>query len=101
MNSPKACLSESTVVLVTLIFFCTNCICVFLQHLSYGNGNFHVDAAFQQTFWSVVPICTRSEVAQGASTLHYIYLHVYILRPIHFELKKIKIGVFSSVHQAR
>ncbi|RXM31020.1 hypothetical protein EOD39_7372, partial [Acipenser ruthenus] len=37
----------------------------FLQHLSYGNGSLHVDAAFQQTLWSVAPICSGSEVAQG------------------------------------
>lgn len=36
-----------------------------LQHLSYGNGSLHVDAAFQQTLWSVAPICSGSEVAQG------------------------------------
>lgn len=35
------------------------------QHLSYGNGSLHVDAAFQQTLWSVAPICSGSEVAQG------------------------------------
>ncbi|KAG7282546.1 hypothetical protein CRUP_001121 [Coryphaenoides rupestris] len=34
-------------------------------HLSYGYGNLHVDAAFQQTLWSVVPTCSGSEVAQG------------------------------------
>ncbi|XP_035389752.1 ryanodine receptor 2 isoform X2 [Electrophorus electricus] len=34
-------------------------------HLSYGNGSLHVDAAFQQTLWSVAPICSGSEVAQG------------------------------------
>eukprot|EP00064_Thunnus_orientalis_P011413 superscaffoldBa00001648_g11444 len=35
------------------------------MHLSYGNGSLHVDAAFQQTLWSVAPICSGSEVAQG------------------------------------
>ncbi|MEQ2176213.1 Ryanodine receptor 2, partial [Goodea atripinnis] len=34
-------------------------------HLSYGNVSLHVDAAFQQTLWSVAPICSGSEVAQG------------------------------------
>ncbi|XP_075890924.1 ryanodine receptor 2 isoform X2 [Nelusetta ayraudi] len=34
-------------------------------HLSYGNGSLHVDAAFQQTLWSVAPICSGSEVGQG------------------------------------
>ncbi|XP_066402897.1 ryanodine receptor 2 [Molothrus aeneus] len=34
-------------------------------HLSYGNGSLHVDAAFQQTLWSVAPISSGSEVAQG------------------------------------
>ncbi|NXF05243.1 RYR2 protein, partial [Smithornis capensis] len=34
-------------------------------HLSYGNGSVHVDAAFQQTLWSVAPISSGSEVAQG------------------------------------
>ncbi|XP_070401457.1 ryanodine receptor 2 isoform X2 [Nothobranchius furzeri] len=34
-------------------------------HLSYGNSSLHVDAAFQQTLWSVAPICSGSEVAQG------------------------------------
>ncbi|XP_058262191.1 ryanodine receptor 2 isoform X13 [Hemibagrus wyckioides] len=34
-------------------------------HLSYGSGSLHVDAAFQQTLWSVAPICSGSEVAQG------------------------------------
>ncbi|CAF94369.1 unnamed protein product [Tetraodon nigroviridis] len=49
-------------------------------HLSYGIGDFHVDAAFQQTFWSVVPICTRSEVAQGfligGDVLRLLYGHM-------------------------
>ncbi|XP_078213400.1 ryanodine receptor 2 isoform X16 [Callithrix jacchus] len=34
-------------------------------HLSYGNGSLHVDAAFQQTLWSVAPISSGSEAAQG------------------------------------
>uniref|UniRef100_A0A6I8P2E1 Ryanodine receptor 2 n=1 Tax=Ornithorhynchus anatinus TaxID=9258 RepID=A0A6I8P2E1_ORNAN len=34
-------------------------------HLSYGNGTLHVDAAFQQTLWSVAPISSGSEAAQG------------------------------------
>nr|XP_023404922.1 ryanodine receptor 2-like [Loxodonta africana] len=36
-------------------------------HLSYGNGNgsLQVDAAFQQTLWSVAPISSGSEAAQG------------------------------------
>uniref|UniRef100_A0A8C5ALD5 Ryanodine receptor 2 n=1 Tax=Gadus morhua TaxID=8049 RepID=A0A8C5ALD5_GADMO len=34
-------------------------------HLSHGYEHLHVDAAFQQTLWSVVPICSGSEVAQG------------------------------------
>ncbi|XP_037829496.1 ryanodine receptor 2 [Kryptolebias marmoratus] len=34
-------------------------------HLSYGSSCLHVDAAFQQTLWSVAPICSGSEVAQG------------------------------------
>lgn len=36
-----------------------------LQHLSYGNSSWHVDAAFQQTLWSVAPISSGSEAAQG------------------------------------
>uniref|UniRef100_A0A4W3IRR6 Ryanodine receptor 2 n=1 Tax=Callorhinchus milii TaxID=7868 RepID=A0A4W3IRR6_CALMI len=34
-------------------------------HLSYGSSSLQVDAAFQQTLWSVAPICSGSEVAQG------------------------------------
>ncbi|XP_062938981.1 ryanodine receptor 2 [Cynocephalus volans] len=34
-------------------------------HLSYGNDSLHVDAAFQQTLWSVAPISSGSEAAQG------------------------------------
>ncbi|XP_061561261.1 ryanodine receptor 2 isoform X2 [Phycodurus eques] len=34
-------------------------------HLSYGNCYQNVDAAFQQTLWSVTPICSGSEVAEG------------------------------------
>uniref|UniRef100_A0A670XZ75 Ryanodine receptor 2 n=1 Tax=Pseudonaja textilis TaxID=8673 RepID=A0A670XZ75_PSETE len=34
-------------------------------HLSYGNSSLRVDAAFQQTLWSVAPISSGSEVAQG------------------------------------
>ncbi|TRY59413.1 hypothetical protein DNTS_004316 [Danionella cerebrum] len=34
-------------------------------HLSYGVSSLQVDAAFQQTLWSVVPICSGSQVAQG------------------------------------
>lgn len=37
------------------------------QHLSYGDGSLHVDAAFQQTLWSVAPISSGSEAAQGES----------------------------------
>ncbi|XP_032330222.1 uncharacterized protein LOC106729438 isoform X4 [Camelus ferus] len=33
--------------------------------LSYGNSSLHVDAAFQQTLWSVAPISSGSEAAQG------------------------------------
>ncbi|KAL8185844.1 UNVERIFIED_CONTAM: Ryanodine receptor 2 [Gekko kuhli] len=35
------------------------------MHLSYGNDSLRVDAAFQQTLWSVAPISSGSEVAQG------------------------------------
>jgi len=38
------------------------------QHLSYGNGSLHVDAAFQQTLWSVAPISSGSEAAQGKNS---------------------------------
>ncbi|XP_031824383.1 ryanodine receptor 2 isoform X11 [Sarcophilus harrisii] len=34
-------------------------------HLSYGSDILHVDAAFQQTLWSVAPISSGSEAAQG------------------------------------
>ncbi|KAM8814823.1 ryanodine receptor 2 isoform 1-T1 [Rhynchonycteris naso] len=34
-------------------------------HLSYGSVSLHVDAAFQQTLWSVAPISSGSEAAQG------------------------------------
>jgi len=37
-------------------------------HLSYGNGSLHVDAAFQQTLWSVAPISSGSEAAQGKNS---------------------------------
>jgi len=33
--------------------------------LSYGNSSWRVDAAFQQTLWSVAPISSGSEAAQG------------------------------------
>lgn len=39
-----------------------------MQHLSYGNGSLHVDAAFQQTLWSVAPISSGSEAAQGENS---------------------------------
>lgn len=45
-----------------------------LQHLSYGNGSLHVDAAFQQTLWSVAPICSGSEVGQGKPVCQSICL---------------------------
>ena len=44
---------------------CLQCFSLSSQHLSYGYEDLHVDAAFQQTLWSVVPICSGSEVAQG------------------------------------
>lgn len=44
------------------------------QHLSYGNGSLHVDAAFQQTLWSVAPICSGSEVGQGKPERQLILL---------------------------
>ena len=37
--------------------------------LSYGNGSLHVDAAFQQTLWSVAPISSGSEAAQGKDSI--------------------------------
>lgn len=52
--------------------------CVSPQHLSYGNDSLHVDAAFQQTLWSVAPICSGSEVAQGTTSFLYP-LHVSLL----------------------
>uniref|UniRef100_A0A4W6FFE5 Ryanodine receptor 2 n=1 Tax=Lates calcarifer TaxID=8187 RepID=A0A4W6FFE5_LATCA len=45
-------------------------------HLSYGNGSLHVDAAFQQTLWSVAPICSGSEVAQGGDVLRLLHGHM-------------------------
>lgn len=50
---------------------------LFLQHLSYGNGSLHVDAAFQQTLWSVAPICSGSEVAQGTPVFVPLFLSVF------------------------
>ncbi|KAB0349146.1 hypothetical protein FD754_014003 [Muntiacus muntjak] len=40
-------------------------------HLSYGNGSLHVDAAFQQTLWSVAPISSGSEAAQAFACLFF------------------------------
>ncbi|XP_074216304.1 ryanodine receptor 2-like [Camelus bactrianus] len=40
-------------------------ISLMLKHLSYGNGSLHVDAAFQEILWSVAPISSGSEAAQG------------------------------------
>lgn len=48
-----------------------------LQHLSYGNGSLHVDAAFQQTLWSVAPICSGSEVAQG-NLVFFFHLCLFV-----------------------
>lgn len=48
----------------------------FLQHLSYGNMSLHVDAAFQQTLWSVAPICSGSEVAQGNLVSSFVSVDV-------------------------
>uniref|UniRef100_A0A493TQY9 Ryanodine receptor 2 n=1 Tax=Anas platyrhynchos platyrhynchos TaxID=8840 RepID=A0A493TQY9_ANAPP len=45
-------------------------------HLSYGNGSLHVDAAFQQTLWSVAPISSGSEVAQGGDVLRLLHGHM-------------------------
>lgn len=47
-----------------------------LQHLSYGNGSLRVDAAFQQTLWSVAPISSGSEIAQG--TFDYVILVIVL-----------------------
>ncbi len=58
------------------------------QHLSYGNGSVHVDAAFQQTLWSVAPICSGSEVAQGEWVFmsRYSPLPVRVLSTVCFRL---------------
>uniref|UniRef100_G1KC19 Ryanodine receptor 2 n=1 Tax=Anolis carolinensis TaxID=28377 RepID=G1KC19_ANOCA len=45
-------------------------------HLSYGNGSLRVDAAFQQTLWSVAPISSGSEVAQGGDVLRLLHGHM-------------------------
>uniref|UniRef100_A0A672VF87 Ryanodine receptor 2 n=1 Tax=Strigops habroptila TaxID=2489341 RepID=A0A672VF87_STRHB len=45
-------------------------------HLSYGNGSLHVDAAFQQTLWSVAPISSGSEAAQGGDVLRLLHGHM-------------------------
>uniref|UniRef100_A0A669P2J2 Ryanodine receptor 2 n=1 Tax=Phasianus colchicus TaxID=9054 RepID=A0A669P2J2_PHACC len=45
-------------------------------HLSYGNGSLHVDAAFQQTLWSVAPISSGSEFAQGGDVLRLLHGHM-------------------------
>lgn len=73
----RTCLSESLNTGLRFRKIRSHCLCfildchifflhsLVLQHLSYGNGSLHVDAAFQQTLWSVAPICSGSEVAQG------------------------------------
>lgn len=55
--------------------------CFILQHLSYGNGSLHVDAAFQQTLWSVAPICSGSEVAQGKPFSVLVCMVLFLLLP--------------------
>uniref|UniRef100_A0A8C8BN41 Ryanodine receptor 2 n=1 Tax=Otus sunia TaxID=257818 RepID=A0A8C8BN41_9STRI len=63
-------------------------------HLSYGNGSLHVDAAFQQTLWSVAPISSGSEVAQGGDVLRLLHGHMdecltsvplLVSRTVHYE----------------
>uniref|UniRef100_A0A7N6A8U4 Ryanodine receptor 2 n=1 Tax=Anabas testudineus TaxID=64144 RepID=A0A7N6A8U4_ANATE len=43
-------------------------------HLSYGNGSLHVDAAFQQTLWSVAPICSGFLI--GGDVLRVLHGHM-------------------------
>uniref|UniRef100_A0A4W3JLJ5 Ryanodine receptor 2 n=1 Tax=Callorhinchus milii TaxID=7868 RepID=A0A4W3JLJ5_CALMI len=43
-------------------------------HLSYGSSSLQVDAAFQQTLWSVAPICSGSEV--GGDVLRLLHGHM-------------------------
>uniref|UniRef100_A0A671VHS3 Uncharacterized protein n=1 Tax=Sparus aurata TaxID=8175 RepID=A0A671VHS3_SPAAU len=43
-------------------------------HLSYGNGSLHVDAAFQQTLWSVAPICSGFLI--GGDVLRLLHGHM-------------------------
>uniref|UniRef100_A0A8C0C321 Ryanodine receptor 2 n=1 Tax=Buteo japonicus TaxID=224669 RepID=A0A8C0C321_9AVES len=44
-------------------------------HLSYGNGSLHVDAAFQQTLWSVAPISSGRYLI-GGDVLRLLHGHM-------------------------
>ena len=53
------------------------------QHLSYGSVldnrqsvSVVVDAAFQQTLWSVAPVCSGGGVVQGTVTLFFSPYHL-------------------------
>ncbi|KAK7820066.1 hypothetical protein U0070_022598 [Myodes glareolus] len=68
-------------------------------HLSYGNSSWHVDAAFQQTLWSVAPISSGSEAAQGR-TVKTQYLtwsgsHIRWGQP--FRLRHVTTGKYLSL----
>lgn len=56
---------------------------VSFQHLSFGtvfdnkslSDSLIVNAAFQQSLWSVAPICSESGVAQGKFVLLYLFMY--------------------------
>ncbi|KAB0383362.1 hypothetical protein FD755_005279 [Muntiacus reevesi] len=66
-------------------------------HLSYGNGSLHVDAAFQQTLWSVAPISSGSEAAQVPLILNQYFLKPLLVFFCPLSQEKLDVGVRKEV----
>lgn len=45
---------------------------LFFQHLSYASGDLMVDASFMQTLWTMTPVMSGCELAEGSAVLLYM-----------------------------
>lgn len=62
----------------------TNTSAFFLQHLSYASGDLMVDASFMQTLWTMTPVMSGCELAEGwqfcfCTNLNFVHKPLYIV----------------------
>lgn len=64
------------------IWFILLILVLFIQHLSYASGDLMVDASFMQTLWTMTPVMSGCELAEGWQFCFCTNLN-FVHKPLH------------------